>query len=269
MTADTFSLAQLFGITIRESATDGSDFSNPAADYRRLFLGEDGLLHLKDSAGAVTDIGAGSLATDTLWDAAGDTVVGTGANTAVKRKNNDGTTVAPTVNEDSGDGYAIGSRWLDTTADKEYVALDVTVGAAVWVETTAPSGGALTYAVNRVETDEATNSGTFTDLATAGPAVTVTVVSAVMLTVTCGMYVNAASRYGHMGWAASGANTIAADRPKSVHFGEANDDATASAEFFLTGLSAGSTTFTAKYQSFASGQNVNFRWREISVLLLD
>jgi hypothetical protein len=44
-----------FGLTIRESATDGSDFSNPDADYRVLFLGEDGLLHVKDSAGTVTD----------------------------------------------------------------------------------------------------------------------------------------------------------------------------------------------------------------------
>lgn len=52
-----FNLAKLFGMTIRESANDGSDFTNPDADYRRLFLGEDGQLHVKDSAGAVTDIG--------------------------------------------------------------------------------------------------------------------------------------------------------------------------------------------------------------------
>lgn len=55
-----FSLANLFGITIRESANDGSDFTNPDADYRRLFLGEDGNLHVKDSAGTVTDIGGGT-----------------------------------------------------------------------------------------------------------------------------------------------------------------------------------------------------------------
>ncbi len=50
-----FSTAKLHAMTIRESATDGSDFTNPDADYRRLFLGEDGFLHVKDSAGAVTD----------------------------------------------------------------------------------------------------------------------------------------------------------------------------------------------------------------------
>lgn len=74
------------GITIRESANDGSDFTNPTADYRRLFLGEDGQLHVKDSSGTVTDIGAGSgnVATDAIWDAAGDLAVGSGANTAAK-----------------------------------------------------------------------------------------------------------------------------------------------------------------------------------------
>lgn len=49
--------------------------------------------------------------------------------------------VAPTVNADSGAGYSIGSRWVDTVADKEYVCLDVTVGAAVWKETTVPAPG--------------------------------------------------------------------------------------------------------------------------------
>jgi len=53
-----------FAIKIRESATDGSDFSNPDADYRVLFLGEDAGLHLKDSAGAVTDVGGAAGAPD-------------------------------------------------------------------------------------------------------------------------------------------------------------------------------------------------------------
>lgn len=76
----------IYGVHIRESANDGSDFSNAAADYRVLFLGEDGNLHVKDSAGAVTDIGggSGSVATDAIWDAAGDLAVGSGANTAAR-----------------------------------------------------------------------------------------------------------------------------------------------------------------------------------------
>jgi len=51
-----------------------------------------------------------------------------------------GKTTAPTVNDDSDDGYGVGDRWLDETSDKEYVVLDVTVGAAVWIETTGGGG---------------------------------------------------------------------------------------------------------------------------------
>ena len=51
--------------------------------------------------------------------------------------------VAPTVNEDSDDGYSVLSRWADVTADKEYVCLDATVGAAVWTETTG-NGSTIT-----------------------------------------------------------------------------------------------------------------------------
>jgi|SRR6185503_6775073 len=80
-----FSLANLFGITLRESANDGSDFTNPDADYRRLFLGEDGLLHLRDSAGTVTTpgVGAGAITSSGLTQATarllGRTTASTGA----------------------------------------------------------------------------------------------------------------------------------------------------------------------------------------------
>lgn len=58
----------VYGIHLRESANDGSDFSNGATDYRVLFLGEDGKLHVKDSAGTVTDpFTAGTDPTWTTW----------------------------------------------------------------------------------------------------------------------------------------------------------------------------------------------------------
>lgn len=43
----------------------------------------------------------------------------------------DGTT-APTVNDDAGDGFSVGSIWNDTTNDKSYMCSDSTVGAALW-----------------------------------------------------------------------------------------------------------------------------------------
>lgn len=60
-----------------------------------------------------------------------------GATSAVKITS---TTINPTVNDDSGDGYVIGSRWINTSTDEEFVATDVTVGAAVWMSTTNTSG---------------------------------------------------------------------------------------------------------------------------------
>lgn len=47
-------------------------------------------------------------------------------------KNNLSASAAPTVGDDTGDGYEVGSLWIDTTNDQAYVALDVSSGAAVW-----------------------------------------------------------------------------------------------------------------------------------------
>lgn len=47
--------------------------------------------------------------------------------------NNYAGTTAPTVNDDSGDGYEVGSKWIDTTAENVYHCVDATAGAAVWV----------------------------------------------------------------------------------------------------------------------------------------
>ena len=49
--------------------------------------------------------------------------------------NNLTATSAPTVNDDSGDGYAVGSRWLWAAKGLEWIATSVGSGAAVWVTT--------------------------------------------------------------------------------------------------------------------------------------
>ncbi len=41
-------------------------------------------------------------------------------------------TVAPAVTDDSGAGYSVGSKWVDTVADEAYQCVDSTIGAAVW-----------------------------------------------------------------------------------------------------------------------------------------
>lgn len=66
---------------------------------------------------------------------------------------------APTVNDDSGDGYGVGSRWLDTASDREYVCLDATVGAAVWRLATLGTSASFTPVLNAVTSNPTLGSG--------------------------------------------------------------------------------------------------------------
>jgi len=57
--------------------------------------------------------------------------------------NNFSATTDPGVGDDSADGYSVGSRWINTTANKAYTCLDATAGAAVWQELGAGGGGGV------------------------------------------------------------------------------------------------------------------------------
>ncbi len=54
-------------------------------------------------------------------------------------------TTEPTANDDSGDGYSVGSKWVDVTNDKIYFCLDASVGAAVWQEVGGGGGDLLMW----------------------------------------------------------------------------------------------------------------------------
>lgn len=56
------------------------------------------------------------------------------------------TTTDPTINDDTGDGYSVNSRWTNTALGKEFVCLDATTAAAVWAETTIVLGESSTTA---------------------------------------------------------------------------------------------------------------------------
>jgi hypothetical protein len=66
-----------------------------------------------------------------------------GLSNIVNIKDNFAATVAPTVSNDSGEGYSIGSRWIDVSADSIYICTDGAVGAAIWKEVSnlVSSGG--------------------------------------------------------------------------------------------------------------------------------
>ena len=74
-------------------------------------------------------------------------------------------TVPPTVSNDIGEGYAVGSRWYDTTNGKVYTCLDSSVGSALWkLISTFATDGTLDMNAKKI-TNLATPTAT-TDAAT-------------------------------------------------------------------------------------------------------
>lgn len=66
---------------------EGAAPSNPAAGKRRVYAKADGVYERDDAgteAGPIGTGGGGDVATDAIWDAAGDLAVGSGANTAAR-----------------------------------------------------------------------------------------------------------------------------------------------------------------------------------------
>lgn len=84
---------------------------------------------------------------------AGDSIIYTSGTALTYLKNNMAAVVAPAVTDDSGDGYAIGSVWVDTVLGKIYIASSVAVGAAVWVNTTDPA--AIAAVIGKVKVSSA------------------------------------------------------------------------------------------------------------------
>lgn len=72
----------------------------------------------------------------------------TGAGAYAGIRSNLGATVAPTATDDSSGGYAVGSRWVNTSAmpRRTWLCVDATVGAAVWLELGAGGEGGTTIA---------------------------------------------------------------------------------------------------------------------------
>jgi len=83
--------------------------------------------------------------------------LGTGANQGAAgnhehQKNNFTATVAPTVNDDSSQGYMAGSRWINIALGNTYECVDASVGAAVWNSTGGIGSGNAT-AIDSIPVD--------------------------------------------------------------------------------------------------------------------
>lgn len=122
-----------------------------------------------------------------------------------------------------------------------------------------------------VSTAQSTTSTAFTNLATA-QSVTITIGSSgkALVHISSGVGNNTAGQYGVMCYEMSGANTSAASDNNGVYWrstvGVGGGENSLSKTFLLTGLNAGSTTFTLKFR--VTGGTGNFERREISAIAL-
>ena len=132
-----------------------------------------------------------------------------------------------------------------------------------------PTVGVPTSATATVATSQNTSSVTYTDLATAGPAVTLVTGTKALVIFTCNLVQGSNNGYAYASFAISGATTQAASDVYSLMAGPATAGVQgptirASTAQIFTGLTAGSNTFTVKYRT-----NINvsyFQDRNITVI---
>ena len=143
--------------------------------------------------------------------------------------------------------------------------LKVSGGVPVWA---TPASASPASATATVSSEQSTTSTSFTDLATAGPAVTLTTGTKALVIVSARIRLQGG--YGdnaYMGYAVSGASTVAAAQATSLSNSIDNSSyyskVRASAATITT-LTAGSNTFTAKYST--DGNTGYYTDRQIIVI---
>jgi hypothetical protein len=144
--------------------------------------------------------------------------------------------------------------------------LAVSAGLPAW---TTPASSAPASDVASVATRQSTTSNTYTDLATSGPAVTLTTGTKVLVIVSAAMDTNNTSDVPlYMDFAMSGATTRAATDVTALI--SPNTTRTSSVAFRASSaqrisVTAGSNTFTAKYHT-TNNETVFFSNRTITVI---
>ena len=120
---------------------------------------------------------------------------------------------------------------------------------------------------NTVSTSQTTASGTYTDLATAGPTVTLTTTTKALVILTAYLTGNVGAEEYFMSFAVSGATTIAAADTQAlrIDISTANEGTQMSAVYPVT-LTAGSNTFTAKYRRGGPAGTLTASDRSLTVI---
>jgi hypothetical protein len=136
--------------------------------------------------------------------------------------------------------------------------------------TTIPTAAITAFGSARVDTSQTTTSTSYTDLTTSGPAVTLTTGTSALVIVGARISIAALSSSCYMSYAVSGSSTVSATDGRSVNStspgGEHESGKQMSYASVITGLTAGSNTFTAKYR--VSGNTGTFSERQIIVMAL-
>lgn len=161
----------------------------------------------------------------------------------------------------------------DTDLVKSYDGSNwVTIGP-----TTIPAAAVTAAEGAYLVTSQTTTSTSYTDLATSGPSVTLTTGTEAIIAVsarTSNNQANANADSGrcYVGFAVSGASTVSASDNYAAFQNQihTSHEQNTSGVFYLSGLTAGSNTFTLKYRvggALASGTGT-FSARHISVFAL-
>jgi len=165
---------------------------------------------------------------------------------------------------------------ITATADNTPARLAVgTNGQVLTADSTAATGlkwasaasSSPTNAAAYVAANESTTSTSFTALATAGPAVTLTTGTKAFLILSSRMEGGSTSTRGYMSYAVSGATTTAANEGRAQELKVSADQFIDQKSFgiLITGLTAGSNTFTAQYKS-QTGSIVYYTERRLAVI---
>jgi hypothetical protein len=236
---------------------------------------------VKDGAAAIRSLGtaidttvftnAGAAVAKATVDAKGDLIAGTADNTVARLAvGANGTTLVADSSTATGlvwkvdpvaDLVTTAGDTLYATAADTLVRLGIgTAGQILQVNSgaTAPEWvtptSAITTGYAEVSTAQTTSSSTYTDLATSGPAVTLTTGTKVLVIVSARIWNQNDSACGFMDYAVSGATTRSASDTTALLNSRVAVATTASprgsAASQLT-VTAGSNTFTAKYRSVA------------------
>ena len=150
-------------------------------------------------------------------------------------------------------------------------------GGAVTITSTGISSISSIVSASYVSSSQSTTSTSYTDLATVGPAVTLTTGTSVVCHVYSRVVPSTSAGSPRMGVAVSGATTVAAADAIGANGGGSVTVATPvsgssynmNGSLIFTGLTAGSNTFTLKYRTDNVSYTENFADRAIVVQRLN